>query len=68
MAGTPYGPARRSTVLAMKIPISPHCPNAPIVRVMKPAVNRRADQGRKPVTLQDLYLLWNLVNLRVHSE
>lgn len=57
MMGTPYGPARRSTVLAIKMPILPHCPNAPIVRVMKPAVNRRADQGRKPVTFQDLYLL-----------
>jgi hypothetical protein len=65
--GTPYGPARRSTVLAIKTPIFPHCPNAPIVRMMKPAVNRRADQGRRPVTFPDLYLLGNLVNLRVRN-
>jgi hypothetical protein len=36
------------------------------MRDMKPAVNRRADHGRKPVTFQDLYLLWSLVNLMVH--
>jgi hypothetical protein len=52
-----YGPARRSTVLAINTPIFPHCPKAPTARRMKPAVNRRADHGRRPVTFHDLYLL-----------
>lgn len=51
-----YGPDSKRTMLAIKIPrfsIS----KAPISRMIKPAVMRRAPQGMSSVILHDLYLL-----------
>jgi len=51
-----YGPDNRRTMLAIKMPRL-SMSKAPISRMTKPAVMRRAPHGMRSVILQDLYLL-----------
>ena len=51
-----YGPDNRRTMLAIKMPRL-SMSKAPISRMIKPAVMRRAPHGMRSVILHDLYLL-----------
>lgn len=51
-----YGPDSKRTILAIKMPRL-SMSKAPISRMIKPAVMRRAPHGIRSVILHDLYLL-----------
>jgi hypothetical protein len=54
-----YGAARRKTMLEIKMLILSQRPNAAMALRTKPTTNNKADQGKRPVTVQDRYLLGN---------